>query len=183
MLFTSYTLTTAITEWSSVLYSVIYTSFPTIVVGVLDKDLSRTTLLKYPQLYGVGQKEESYNGKLFWVTMIDTLWQSVAVVFLPLFAYWQSTIDGSSLGDIWTLAVVIAVNIHLAMDVMRWTWITHASVWGSILATSLAVLIIDAIPILPGYWYSFFAKLFTYGIYTNLCLCICRAPALLANMP
>ncbi|KAH7862952.1 hypothetical protein Vadar_011455 [Vaccinium darrowii] len=152
VLFTCYTLTTAINEWSSVLYSVIYTSFPTIVVGVLDKDLSRVTLLKYPQLYGAGQREESYNGKLFWVTMMDTLWQSVALVFLPLFAYWQSTIDGSSLGDIWTLVAVIAVNIHLAMDVMRWTWITHASVWGSILATSIAVLIIDAIPILPGYW-------------------------------
>ncbi|KAI8028609.1 Phospholipid-transporting ATPase 1 [Camellia lanceoleosa] len=45
-LFTGFTLTTAITEWSSVLYSIIYTSFPTIFVGILDKDLSRMTLLR-----------------------------------------------------------------------------------------------------------------------------------------
>ncbi|CAL5381428.1 unnamed protein product [Camellia sinensis] len=152
VLFTGFTLTTAITEWSGVLYSVIYTSFPTIFVGILDKDLSRMTLLRYPRLYGAGQRGESYNAKLFWITMADTLWQSVAAFFLPLFVYWHSTIDGSSLGDLWTLAVVILVNIHLAMDVIQWTWITHSAVWGSIVATFICVLVIDAIRVLPGYW-------------------------------
>ncbi|KAK6140432.1 hypothetical protein DH2020_025816 [Rehmannia glutinosa] len=152
VLFTSFTLTTAITDWSSVLYSVIYTSVPTIVIGVLDKDLSRTSLLKHPQLYGAGQRQESYNGKLFWVTMLDTLWQSIAAFFVPLLAYWGSDIDGSSLGDLWTLAAVIMVNIHLAMDVIRWYRITHAAIWGSIVATFVCVMVIDVLPFLPGYW-------------------------------
>ncbi|KAK4424760.1 Phospholipid-transporting ATPase 1 [Sesamum alatum] len=152
VLFTGFTLTTAITDWSTVLYSVIYTSLPTIVVGILDKDLSRTTLLKYPQLYGSGQRQESYNSKLFWVMILDTLWQSIAAFFVPLFAYWESDVDGSSIGDLWTLAVVIMVNIHLAMDVFRWYWITHAAIWGSIIATFICIMIIDAIPVLPGYW-------------------------------
>ncbi|KAM5546482.1 phospholipid-transporting ATPase 1 [Rosa sericea] len=152
VLFTCFTLTTAITEWSSMLYSIIYTALPTIVVGVLDKDLSRVTLLSYPQLYGAGHRQECYNTKLFWVTMVDTLWQSVAVFFIPLFAYWGSTIDTSSIGDLWTLSVVILVNIHLAMDIIRWSWITHAAIWGSIIATWICVIVIDAIPSLVGYW-------------------------------
>nr|GMD01331.1 phospholipid-transporting ATPase 1 [Ipomoea batatas]GME17546.1 phospholipid-transporting ATPase 1 [Ipomoea batatas] len=151
-LFTAFTLTTAITDWSSVLYSIIYSSLPTIVVGVLDKDVSRTTLLKYPQLYGAGQREESYNGKLFWVMILDTVWQSAVAFFVPLIAYWKRDIDISSLGDLWILAVVILVNLHLAMDVIRWNWITHASIWGSIVATVICVIIIDALPFLPGYW-------------------------------
>ncbi|KAK3014423.1 hypothetical protein RJ639_009092 [Escallonia herrerae] len=159
VLFTSFTLTTAINEWSSVLYSVIYTSLPTIVVGILDKDLSRMTLLKYPQLYGAGQRQESYNPKLFWLTMMDTLWQSIAVFFASLFVYWESTIDTSSIGDLWTLAVVILVNIHLAMDVVRWTWPSHASIWGSIIATCICVIVVDAVPMLPGYWYDLVANL------------------------
>ncbi|KAI3979152.1 hypothetical protein MKX01_016977 [Papaver californicum] len=77
VLYTAFTLTTAVTEWSSVLYSVIYASFPTIIVGVLDKNLSRRTLLKYPHLYGAGQRHEAYNLKLFFVTMIDMVWQSM----------------------------------------------------------------------------------------------------------
>ncbi|KAI7754390.1 hypothetical protein M8C21_026976 [Ambrosia artemisiifolia] len=150
VLYTGFTLTTAITEWSSVLYSIIYTAIPTIVIGILDKDLSRKSLMTYPQLYGAGQRKESYNLKLFWVTMVDTLWQSVVAFFIPVYAYWKSDIDSSSLGDLWTLAVVFMVNIHLAMDVIRWTWISHASIWGSIIATCICVIVIDAIPVLPG---------------------------------
>ncbi|TQD82733.1 hypothetical protein C1H46_031702 [Malus baccata] len=152
VLFTSFTLTTAITDWSSMLYSIIYTAVPTIVVGILDKDLSRRTLLDYPQLYGAGQRQECYNSKLFWLTVVDTLWQSLAVFFIPLFAYWGSSIDTSSIGDLWTLAVVILVNLHLAMDVIRWNWITHAAIWGSIIATWICIFVIDAIPSLVGYW-------------------------------
>ncbi|MBA0697336.1 hypothetical protein Goari_020879 [Gossypium aridum] len=152
VLFTCFTLTTAINEWSSVLYSVIYTSVPTIVVGILDKDLSRLTLLKHPQLYGAGHRDECYNKTLFWITMLDTLYQSVVVFFIPLLAYWGSTIDASSIGDLWTLAVVILVNLQLAMDVIQWNWITHAAIWGSIIATFICVIIIDAIPSLVGYW-------------------------------
>lgn len=153
-LFTAFTLSTAINEWSSVLYSVIYTSVPTIVVGILDKDVDRTSLLRYPQLYAPGQKQESYNGLLFWLTVADTLWQSMVAFFVPLIAYWKTDVDGSSIGDLWTLAVVFLVNLHLAMDVITWNWIIHASIWGSIVATIICVIIIDAIPILPGYWYA-----------------------------
>lgn len=134
------------------LYSVIYTAVPTIVVGILDKDLSRRTLLKYPQLYGSGQREEKYNLKLFILIMMDTVWQSLAIYFIPFLAYRHSEIDGSSLGDLWILAVVILVNIHLALDVIRWNWITHASIWGSIVATVICVMVIDSLVILPGFW-------------------------------
>ncbi|WJX87421.1 Alanine--tRNA ligase, variant 2 [Trifolium repens] len=152
VLFTAFTLTTAINEWSSMLYSIIYTAVPTIVVGILDKDLSKRTLLDNPQLYGAGQRQKAYNKKLFWLTMADTLWQSIVVFFAPLFAYWGSTVDIASIGDLWTLSVVILVNLHLAMDVIRWTWITHASIWGSIISTFICVMIIDALPSLRGYW-------------------------------
>ncbi|KAK9124910.1 hypothetical protein Scep_013756 [Stephania cephalantha] len=83
VLYTAFTLTTAVTEWSSVLYSVVYSAVPTIVVGILDKDLNRRTLLKDPQLYGAGHRQESYNFKLFFLTMMDTLWQSMVVFLSP----------------------------------------------------------------------------------------------------
>ncbi|KAJ6317271.1 hypothetical protein OIU76_012919 [Salix suchowensis] len=151
-LFACFTLTTAINEWSSMLYSIIYTSLPTIVVAILDKDVSRNNLLKYPQLYGAGQRQEAYNRKLFWLTMLDTVWQSLVVFFVPIFAYWASTIDVPSIGDLWTLAVVILVNLHLAMDIIRWNWIFHAVIWGSIVATFICVMILDSFPMFPGYW-------------------------------
>ncbi|KAL1338670.1 hypothetical protein HN51_033277 [Arachis hypogaea] len=152
VLYTAFTLTTAINEWSTTLYSIIYSSLPTIIVGILDKDLGKRTLLKYPQLYGAGQRDEAYNKKLFILTMLDTLWQSMVIFWAPLFAYWSTDVDVGSIGDLWTLAVVILVNLHLAMDVFRWNWLTHFSIWGSIVATFISVMVIDAIPTFPGYW-------------------------------
>ncbi|KAL8518106.1 hypothetical protein ACS0TY_009405 [Phlomoides rotata] len=77
VLFTSFTLTSAIINWSSVLYLVIYTSIPTIIVGVLDKNLSRTSLLKHPQLYGAGQRQKAS-------------WLSLHRTALPLSNYYSS---------------------------------------------------------------------------------------------
>ncbi|KAI5440864.1 hypothetical protein KIW84_010357 [Lathyrus oleraceus] len=133
-------------------FLIVYSALPTIIVGILDKDLGRSTLLRHPQLYSAGQRNEAYNKKLFMLTMADTLWQSMVIFWPPLFAYWKSTIDVASIGDLWTLAVVILVNLHLAMDVVRWYWVTHAVIWGSIAATFIVVMIIDAIPKLPGFW-------------------------------
>ncbi|KAE8811574.1 phospholipid-transporting ATPase 1-like [Hordeum vulgare] len=151
VLYTSFTLTTAITEWSSLLYTVLYTSLPTIIVGILDKDLSKSTLLAYPKLYGSGQRNEKYNLNLFVLNMLEALWQSLIVFYIPYFAYRQSTIGMSSLGDLWALASVIVVNMQLAMDIIQWNWIIHAFIWGTIAATVICLFVIDSIWVLPGY--------------------------------
>ncbi|ONK67954.1 uncharacterized protein A4U43_C05F5580 [Asparagus officinalis] len=152
ILCTAFSATSALTDWSSVFYSLIYTSLPTIVVGIMDKDLSHKTLLRYPKLYGAGHRHESYNMRLFWLIMIDTLWQSLVLFCIPFFTYRNSTIDIWSLGSLWTISVVILVNIHLAMDIQRWVLITHIATWGSIAATYACMIILDSIPAFPNYW-------------------------------
>ena len=152
ILCTAFSTTSALTDWSSVFYSVIYTSVPTIFVGILDKDLSHRTLLQYPKLYGAGHRQEAYNLQLFWITMIDTVWQSLVLFYTPLFTYKDSSIDIWSMGSLWTIAVVILVNVHLAMDINRWVLITHVAVWGSISITYGCMVVLDSIPVFPNYW-------------------------------
>lgn len=147
----AFSTTSALTDWSSVFYSVIYTSVPTIVVGILDKDLSHKTLLQYPKLYEAGHRHESYNSYLFWIMMADTIWQSLVLFCVPRFAFDESTIDIWSMGSLWTVAVVILVNIHLAMDIQRWLVYTHISIWGSVAITYACVVVLDSIPVFPNY--------------------------------
>ncbi|KAJ3682917.1 hypothetical protein LUZ60_013144 [Juncus effusus] len=151
ILYTAYSATSALTDWSSVFYSLIYTSLPTIVVGVLDKDLSHKTLIHYPKLYQAGHRHESYNMRLFWITMLDTLWQSLVMFYVPYMIFHTSIIDIWSLGSLWTLAVVVLVNVHLAMDTRRWVFITHVAIWGSIVITFVSMVLIDSIPVFPNY--------------------------------
>ncbi|XP_020971034.1 phospholipid-transporting ATPase 1-like isoform X2 [Arachis ipaensis] len=152
ILCSAFSTTSALTEWSCVLYSVIYTSIPTVIVGVMDKDLSQKTLLQYPKLYGAGHRQEAYNIRLFWLTMIDTLWQSLVVFLIPVLTYQNSSIDIWSLGSLWTIAIVILVTVHLAMDVNGWILIMHVAVWGSIFITYGCLIVLDSIPLLPNYW-------------------------------
>ncbi|XVF84151.1 hypothetical protein PTKIN_Ptkin17bG0002800 [Pterospermum kingtungense] len=177
ILCTAFSTTSALTDWSSVFYSVIYTSIPTIVVGILDKDLSHRTLLRYPKLYGAGHRQEAYNLRLFWITMIDTLWQSLVLFYIPLFTYKESSIDIWSIGSLWTIAVVILVNIHLAMDVRRWVFITHVAVWGSIVITYACMVVLDSIPIFPNYWTIYhLAKSPTYWLTIFLIIVVALLP-------
>ncbi|KAJ7536498.1 hypothetical protein O6H91_12G071800 [Diphasiastrum complanatum] len=155
ILYTAFSPESALYDWSLVFYSLIYTSVPTIAVGIMDKDLNPQTLLRIPALYGSGQRNEGYNQRLFWFTMLDTLWQSLVLFYVPFFTYRESTVDMYSLGSLWSIAVVILVNLHLAMDVKSWTWITHAAIWGSILVTYACLFILDSIAstdFLPHYW-------------------------------
>lgn len=157
-LYTAFSTSPPITEWSGVLYSVLYTSVPTVVVAILDRNLSPATLLKYPGLYKSGQQNESYNRPLFWLTMLDTLWQSLVLFYVPVFTYRHSTVDIWSIGSVWTISVVVLVNIHLAMDVEHYTWISHLAIWGSIAATYICLIVLDVLtePIpLPSYWVIF----------------------------
>lgn len=147
----AFSTTSALTDWSSVFYSVIYTSIPTIVVGIMDKDLSHKTLLQYPKLYEAGHRQEGYNSYLFWIMMADTIWQSLVLFCVPRFAFKETTIDIWSMGSLWTVAVVILVNIHLAMDIQRWVLYTHISIWGSVVITYACVVVLDSIPVFPNY--------------------------------
>ncbi|KAI7745625.1 hypothetical protein M8C21_033471 [Ambrosia artemisiifolia] len=159
----AFSTTSALTDWSSVFYSVIYTSVPTIIVGILDKDLSHKTLLQYPKLYEAGHRHESYNTYLFWLMMADTIWQSLVLFCVPRFVFEESTIDIWGMGSLWTVAVVILVNIHLAMDIQRWVIYTHVSIWGSVAMTFACVMVLDSIPIFPNYGLVFFIFV-TYSV-------------------
>ncbi|KAK3266342.1 hypothetical protein CYMTET_8964 [Cymbomonas tetramitiformis] len=52
--FNGYSAIAAIDEWNLVLYSMLYTSLPTIAAGLLDQDVSEDSLLTHPELYTPG---------------------------------------------------------------------------------------------------------------------------------
>lgn len=149
---TAFSAISCIGQLSLILYATLYTSLPTIVVGILDQDLSPDTLLRWPALYSPGIHEDTYNLATFSVLMLDVFWQS-AVMFGggvlmagngELFAFW-------SLGQVWIIALTLVVTCHLALDMHQWSWPQHATIWLSILATFLAQLVIDFIVQFPEF--------------------------------
>ncbi|KAI1140880.1 phospholipid-translocating P-type ATPase [Hypoxylon sp. FL0543] len=115
------------------LFNLIFTSVPPIVIGVLDQDVSDQVSLAVPQLYRRGIERLEWTQHKFWLYMLDGLYQSVLSFFITYLAFAPtSTVAGNGLdvGDRYRLGayvahpVVITINLYILINTYRWDWLT-----------------------------------------------------------
>ncbi|XP_077976421.1 phospholipid-transporting ATPase VD-like isoform X2 [Styela clava] len=124
--FCGYSGANPIEQWYLLLYSLAFTSLPPLINGVLDKDVSADTLLKKPRLYLQGINCEMYTPRSFWINIIDAIYQSIAIFFIPYFTYIDSDVGMITWGTPVTTACMFANLIHLGIETKTWTWIHWA---------------------------------------------------------
>lgn len=64
------------------LYNLMFTSMPPLVLGVYDRVASPGILLSMPHLYKRGRLGLVYQFHSFWLTMADAFYQSVVIFFV-----------------------------------------------------------------------------------------------------
>ncbi|OTA54635.1 phospholipid-translocating P-type ATPase [Hypoxylon sp. EC38] len=115
------------------LFNLIFTSVPPIVIGVLDQDVSDHVSLAVPQLYRRGIERLEWTQHKFWLYMLDGLYQSVLSFFITYLAFAPtSTLTGNGLdvSDRYRLGayvahpVVITINLYILINTYRWDWLT-----------------------------------------------------------
>uniref|UniRef100_A0A8D8M529 Phospholipid-transporting ATPase n=1 Tax=Cacopsylla melanoneura TaxID=428564 RepID=A0A8D8M529_9HEMI len=142
-------------RWTIGMYNVLFTAFPPFAIGILDQVCSARTRLKYPLLYS--QTDNTFNVKVFWIWIANAIFHSVLMFWIPMIIYgegiiWSSGKDGGYLvlGNIVYTVTVIVVCIKAGLHIRCWTYLTHLSIWGSILLWfSVLVLYSFAWPTLP----------------------------------
>ncbi|KAJ3599731.1 hypothetical protein NHX12_033687 [Muraenolepis orangiensis] len=72
-------------QWYLVFFNLMFSAFPQLVTGTLDKDVSSRALQALPQLYMNGQNSEEYKPYMFWMNMMDAFYQSLVCFFIPYF--------------------------------------------------------------------------------------------------
>ncbi|KAH9913676.1 phospholipid-transporting ATPase 1 [Epithele typhae] len=122
------------------LCNLVFTSLPVIVLGAFDQDINAKAALAFPQLYIRGIRGLEYTKLKFWMYMLDGLYQSAVVFFIPYFI-WQVGIATSwngrtieSLSDFGTtvsVAAIICANTYVGLNTHYWTVITWIIVFGS----------------------------------------------------
>ncbi|KAF8648400.1 hypothetical protein AX16_006309 [Volvariella volvacea WC 439] len=132
------------------LINLVFTSLPVIVLGAFDQDLSARAALAFPQLYVRGIKGLEYTRTKFWLYMLDGLYQSAVVFFIP-FGIWMLGLNNSwngktidSLADFGTtvaIAAIFAANTYVGMNTRYWTVITWIIIPGSSIVALLWVVI------------------------------------------
>ncbi|XP_025019387.1 probable phospholipid-transporting ATPase VA isoform X2 [Python bivittatus] len=130
-----------IDPWYMVFFNLLFSSLPQLIVGILDKDVPAETLIAMPQLYTSGQKMEEYQPHMFWMNMIDALYQSLVCFFIPYFIYYDSNVDIFSWGTVITTVALFTVILHLAIETKTWTWLHFSSCVFSVVLFFMVALV------------------------------------------
>ncbi|XP_034439219.1 probable phospholipid-transporting ATPase VA [Hippoglossus hippoglossus] len=121
-----------IDQWYIIFFNLMFSAFPQLVTGTLNKDVSAETLQQLPQLYVTGQKSEEYKPYMFWMNMIDAFYQSLVCFFIPYFAYSDSDVDLFTWGTPITTLALITILLHLGIETKTWTWMNWLSIGFSV---------------------------------------------------
>ncbi|KAI2615365.1 phospholipid-translocating P-type ATPase [Hypoxylon sp. NC1633] len=116
------------------LFNLIFTSVPPIIIGVLDQDVSDAVSLAVPQLYRRGIERLEWTQHKFWLYMLDGAYQSVIGFFIPYLAVSRSAtaVSGNGLdvtdrlrfGAYMLHPSVITINLYILINTYRWDWLT-----------------------------------------------------------
>uniref|UniRef100_A0A8C6NZT1 Phospholipid-transporting ATPase n=1 Tax=Nothobranchius furzeri TaxID=105023 RepID=A0A8C6NZT1_NOTFU len=107
-------------QWYLIFFNLMFSAFPQLITGTLDKDVSAETLQRLPQLYMSGQNSEEYKPYMFWMNMIDAFYQSLACFFIPYFAYADSDVDLFTWGTPITTIALLTILVQLGIETKTW---------------------------------------------------------------
>lgn len=119
-------------QWYLIFFNLMFSAFPQLITGTLDKDVSAETLQQLPQLYVNGQNSEEYKPYMFWMNMIDAFYQSLVCFFIPYFAYADSDVDLFTWGTPITSLALFTILVHLGIETKTWTWMNWLCICFSI---------------------------------------------------
>ncbi|XP_048557382.1 phospholipid-transporting ATPase 2-like isoform X1 [Triticum urartu] len=144
-------------------YNVFYTSLPVMTI-IFDKDISETTVLRYPQILLYSQAGRLLNRSTFAEWFGRSLYHAFVVFLITINAYADEKSDMEELsmvalsGCIWLQAFVVT------LDTNSFTCPQITLIWGNFVAFYMINLILSAVPTLqmhtvmwhlcnqPSYW-------------------------------
>uniref|UniRef100_A0A8C3EVJ1 Phospholipid-transporting ATPase n=1 Tax=Corvus moneduloides TaxID=1196302 RepID=A0A8C3EVJ1_CORMO len=133
-----------IDQWYLIFFNLFFSSLPQLITGVLDKDVPAEVLIAVPQLYKSGQNMEEYQPHMFWMNMIDAMYQSLVCFFIPYFTYYDSEVDIFSWGTPITTIALFTIILHLAIETKTWTFLHWTSCIFSIVLFFFVALVYNA---------------------------------------
>ncbi|KNC97846.1 phospholipid-translocating P-type ATPase, flippase [Spizellomyces punctatus DAOM BR117] len=135
-------------------FNLLFTSLPTLILGVFDQDISAPYALSIPQLYERGIRQELFTTRRFLLTVFDALYQSSVCFFfayaLTVESTWDSSgygVDKRAMGTMVAMSAIITVNLGVGMNIRNWTWLVFVVIFGS---TALFVVYVPIWSVLPS---------------------------------
>ncbi|KAL4309168.1 hypothetical protein GQ457_01G040580 [Hibiscus cannabinus] len=139
-------------DWYMLLFNVVLTSLPVIALGVLEQDVSSQVCLEFPAIYQQGPRNLFFDWYRILAWMGNGLLASLIIFFLNIIIFYDQafradgqTSDMTALGTTMFTCIICSLNIQIALTTSHFTWIQHATIWGSIVAWYLFLSIYGAL--------------------------------------
>lgn len=147
--FNGYTGTSLYENWSLSMFNTLFTSLAVIFLGVLEKDLSASTLLAVPELYTKGQRNQGFNIRIYlgWALMAVI---EAFIVFYTMYGLFGQSLMGVDntifpMGLLTFTACITIINLKLQFLEIHYKTIVSAIIlfvsiggwflWNMILST------------------------------------------------
>eukprot|EP00002_Diphylleia_rotans_P002255 TRINITY_DN1142_c0_g1_i3.p1 TRINITY_DN1142_c0_g1~~TRINITY_DN1142_c0_g1_i3.p1 ORF type:complete len:1128 (-),score=228.66 TRINITY_DN1142_c0_g1_i3:381-3764(-) len=181
-IYTGFSGQTLLDSFYIAVFNVFFTSLPIMAIAVFDRDIPKSQMSKFPQLYTYRQKFERFDLKSFWLWIFDGFIHSLLCFFFPLLVFYNRTStleNGIGGGDsLWALGttsytcIILMVNLKVAFMNSTWTgwnwffniasvvsWFVFVLIYHSIDVVVLAELygVFYKLAQMPAYWLTVFA--------------------------
>lgn len=131
------------------LYNIVFTCLPVIILGIFDQDGEQTLIQILPQIYGSeGITESLFTHRKFALYFGESIWYSLVCFFVPAYTYFDESIDSSGIvpdmyyfGTVTAVAAILCANLSVVLDTHRWTWMSHVANWGTCALFIIYVLV------------------------------------------
>ncbi|XP_056664495.1 phospholipid-transporting ATPase VA [Monodelphis domestica] len=87
---------------------------------------------------------QEYQPHMFWMNMIDAVYQSLVCFFIPYLTYHDSDVDLFSWGTVITTIALFTIILHLGIETKTWTWLHWTACGFSILLFFIVALVYNA---------------------------------------
>ncbi|EED14974.1 phospholipid-transporting ATPase (DRS2), putative [Talaromyces stipitatus ATCC 10500] len=130
--YNGYTGTSLYENWSLSMFNTLFTSLAVIFLGILEKDLSASTLLAVPELYTKGQRNQGFNIRIYLGWALMAVIEAVIVFYTMYGLFGQSLIGVDNtifpMGLLTFTACVIIINFKLQFLEIHYKTIASAIV-------------------------------------------------------
>jgi len=127
-------------EYSYILlYNVVLTVFPPLIIGIFDRDIGPGVLMTFPELYKVGLLQEEFTNTRFLIYSLEGIFQSILCFVIPYFSYQIGTVESSGrVQEMYEMGLAMAVtsiaqaNIFAAVVSQSFSGFHVLFIWGSV---------------------------------------------------
>ncbi|XP_043717424.1 putative phospholipid-transporting ATPase 9 [Telopea speciosissima] len=145
--YTSFSGQVAYNDWFMTLYTIIFTSFPVVALGVFDQDVSAEFCLKFPLLYQEGIQNVLFSWLRILGWIFNAIYSGIIIFFfctngleLEAFRKGGEVVDLEIIGATMYTCIMWVVNCQMVISVSYLNLRQHFYIWKSILVWYLFLL-------------------------------------------